>query len=72
MKIVCISNVLDDEILKDLIVGEVYDAVEDPRYTYDDVYQIVNDDPNEYVFYSVKLFKRLDELRDDKLKDLGI
>lgn len=72
MKIVCISNVLDGEVLEDLIVGEVYDAIEDPRYTYNDVYHLVNDDPNEYVFYSVKLFKRLDEIREEKFKDLGI
>jgi hypothetical protein len=72
MKIVCISNVLDDEILEDLIVGEVYDAIEDPRYTYNDVYHLVNDDPNEYIFYSVKLFKRLDEIREEKLKEIGI
>ena len=72
MKIVCISNVLDDEILEDLVVGEVYEAIEDPRYTYNDVYHIVNDDPNEYTFYSVKLFKRMDEMRDDKLNELGI
>jgi hypothetical protein len=72
MKIVCISNVLDDEILEDLIVGEVYEAIEDPRYTYNDVYHLVGEDPNEYTFYSVKLFKRMDEMRDDKLNELGI
>ena len=72
MKIVCISNVLDGEILEDLIVGEVYEAIEDPRYTYNDVYHLVGEDPNEYTFYSVKLFKRMDEMRDDKLNELGI
>jgi hypothetical protein len=72
MKIVCISNVLDDEILEDLIVGEVYEAIEDPRYTYNDVYHLVGEDPNEYTFYSVKLFKRMDEMRDDKLNELEI
>ena len=72
MKIVCISNVLDDEILEDLIVGEVYEAIEDPRYTYNDVYHLVGEDPNEYTFYSVILFKRMDEMRDDKLNELGI
>ena len=72
MKIVCISNVLDGEVLEDLVVGETYDAIEDPRYKYDDVYHLANDDPNEFVFYSVKLFKRVDEIRDDKLKQIGI
>jgi len=70
MKIVCISNALDDYIIQDLIVGKVYEAIEDPRYTYNDVYHLAGEDAN--TFYSVKLFKRLDELRDDKLKDLGI
>jgi hypothetical protein len=55
-----------------LIVGEVYEAIEDPRYTYNDVYHLVGEDPNEYTFYSVKLFKRMDEMRDDKLNELGI
>jgi hypothetical protein len=55
-----------------LIVGKVYEAIEDPRYTYNDVYHLAGEDPNDYTFYSAKLFKRLDELRDDKLKDLGI
>ena len=32
----------------------------------------IGEDPNDYTFYSVKLFKRLDEIRNDKLKDLGI
>jgi len=72
MKIVCISNALDDYIIQDLIVGKVYEAIEDPRYTYNDVYHLAGEDPNDYTFYSVKLFKRLDELRDDKLKELGI
>ena len=72
MKIVCISNVLDDYIIQDLVVGEIYEALEDPRYTYNDVYHLVGEDPNDYTFYSAKLFKRLDELREDKLKDLGI
>ena len=72
MKLVCVSNFINGEFIEGLVVGEIYEAIEDPRYTYDDVYHIVNDDPNEYVFYSVKLFKRLDDMRDDKLKDLGI
>jgi len=72
MKIVCISNALDDYIIQDLIVGKVYEAIEDPRYTYNTVYHLAGEDPNNYTFYSVKLFKRLDELREDKLKDLGI
>jgi len=72
MKLVCISNVIDGESIEGLVVGEIYDAIEDPRYTYEEVYHLKNDDPNEYVFYSIVLFKRLDDMRDDKLNDLGI
>ena len=72
MKIVCISNVLDDYIIQDHVVGEIYEALEDPRYTYSGVYHLVGEDPNDYTFYSTKLFKRLDDLREDKLKELGI
>ena len=73
MKIVCISNVLDDYIIQDLVVGEIYEALEDPRVDVTTgVYHLVGEDPNDYTFYSAKLFKRLDELREDKLKELGI
>jgi hypothetical protein len=72
MKLICVSNVIDGESIEGLVVGEIYEAIEDPRYTYEEVYHLKNDDPNELLFYSVGLFKRLDELRDDKLKDLGI
>jgi len=72
MKLICISNVLDGEIIEGLVVGQIYEAIEDPRYTYEKVYHLKNDDPNELLFYSVGLFKRLDEMRDGKLKDLGI
>jgi hypothetical protein len=72
MKLVCISNVIDGESIEGLVVGEIYEAIEDPRYTYEEVYHLKNDDPNEYVFYSIVLFKRLDDMRDDKLNDLGI
>lgn len=70
MKLVCISNVIDGELIEGLVVGEIYEAIEDPRYTYEEVYHLKNDDV--YQYHSVVLFKRLDDMRDDKLKDLGI
>lgn len=72
MKLVCISNVLDGELIEGLVVGDIYEAIEDARYLYDKVYHLKSEDPSEHIFYSVKLFKRLDELRDDKLKEIGI
>jgi hypothetical protein len=71
MKLVCISNVLDGEVM-DLVVGQTYEAIEDPRYTYDKVYHLKSEEPNVSVFYNVILFKRLNDMRNDKLKEIGL
>ena len=72
MKLICISNFFENEVIEDLIIGKIYEAVEDTRYTYDVVYHLKSEDPNEHIYYNVSLFKKLDELRDDKLNELGI
>lgn len=72
MKIVCISNILNDKIM-DLIVGEVYEAIIHPEGS---CYQLVGKNPKTKLNYpcitkySVKLFKRLDCIRDDKIKSI--
>lgn len=71
MKVVCISNIVDGELV-DLEIGKVYEVVEDDRYKYDIVYHLKSEDPYDHVFYNINLFKRVDEFRDDKLKELGI
>ena len=71
-KVICISNIIDGYVV-DLLVGNVYDVIE-----YDDnrkgviYYQIKTNDANEYAFYNIELFKRLDEFRNERLKELGI
>jgi hypothetical protein len=73
--VVCISNILNDKIMDDLIVGEVYEAIIHPEGS---CYQLEGKNPKTKLNYpcitqySVKLFKRLDELREDKLKEIGI
>ena len=70
-KVICISNIVDGDVV-DLVIGEVYEVVENPSYNYEVVYQIKTEHPDEMVFYHIELFKRMDEFRDDKLKELGI
>lgn len=71
-KVICISNIIDGYVV-DLVIGNVYDVIE-----YDDnrkgviYYQIKTNDANEYAFYNIELFKRLDEFRNERLKELGI
>lgn len=71
-KVICISNIIDGYVV-DLVVGNVYDVIE-----YDEsrngiiYYQIKTNDANEYAFYNIHLFKRLDEFRNERLKELGI
>jgi hypothetical protein len=71
-KVICISNIIDDWVI-DLVIGNVYDVIE-----YDETnkvivyYQIKTNDLNEYGFFKIDLFKRLDEFRNERLIEIGI
>lgn len=77
-KVVCISNFFDTKIITDdkltynLTINKTYDVYE-KRYTGDTLiaYTILND-VDEVCIYNKYLFKPLDEIRDEKLKELGI
>lgn len=72
MKVICISNIIDGDLV-DLEIGKVYEMVDDhPKFIFNKVYQLKNEDTQVVVYYSISLFKRLDEFRDDKLNELGI
>jgi|688.fasta_scaffold978510_2 hypothetical protein len=78
MKVVCINNITtskweEGEIKTDLIIGEIYNVVEDGRTTSYEYYEIETDDPEVYAaFYKKDMFQKLDDWRDDKLNKLGI
>lgn len=71
-KVICISNIIDGYFF-DLVVGNVYDVIEHDETNKDVVYyQIKTNDINKYGFFKIDLFKRLDEFRNERLKELGI
>lgn len=72
MKVICISNIIDGDLV-DLEIGKVYEMVDDhPKFIFNKVYQLKTENTNVGVYYSCCLFKKLDEFREDKLNELGI
>lgn len=71
-KVVCISNIVDGEEI-DLEIGKVYEVTEYDETNKDIIYyQIKTYCANEYAFYHIYLFKRLDEFRNERLSEIGI
>lgn len=74
MKVVCINNITtspweEGEIETDLIIGEIYNVIQEGS----EYYQIEIDDPEVTVaFYKIDMFQKLEDFRDDKLNDIGI
>ena len=71
-KVVCVSNIVDGEVM-DLEIGKVYEVKEYDETNKDIIYyQIQTYCENEYAFYHIYLFKRLDEFRNERLSEIGI
>jgi hypothetical protein len=71
-KVVCVSNIVDGLVM-DLQIGKVYEVKEYDETNKDIIYyQIQTDFDNEYAFYHIYLFKRLDEFRNERLSEIGI
>jgi len=71
-KVVCVSNIVDGSVM-DLQIGKVYEVKEYDETNKDIIYyQIQTDFENEYEFYHIYLFKRLDEFRNERLSEIGI
>jgi|LauGreDrversion4_2_1035121.scaffolds.fasta_scaffold701169_3 hypothetical protein len=76
-KVVCISNIIrnvdGDSLVIDLEIGKVYEVTEYDETNKDIIYyQIQTHCENEYAFYHIYLFKRLDEFRNERLSEIGI
>jgi hypothetical protein len=72
-KVVCISNIVNGSVIIDIEIGKVYEVKEYDETNKDIIYyQIKTDCSNEYAFYHIYLFKRLDEFRNERLSEIGI
>jgi len=74
MKVICIDNVSKISGTKtDLVIGQIYEVIGENKTQMmfgTDMYQIERG--GKKAFYSVDLFRKLDDWREDKLKELGI
>ena len=72
-KVVCISNIVNGGVIIDIEIGKVYEVKEYDETNKDIIYyQIQTHCENEYAFYHIYLFKRLDEFRNERLSEIGL
>jgi hypothetical protein len=74
MKVVCINNGKMDRAMNDyvnLTIGKTYEVIGDRVSRSDDAYRIINDIGKEGSYHNGR-FKLLDDVREEKLKQLGI
>jgi hypothetical protein len=72
-KVVCISNIVNGGVIIDIEIGKVYEVKEYDETNKDIIYyQIKTDLSNDYRFYHISLFKRLNEFRNERLSEIGI
>jgi hypothetical protein len=76
MKVICIDNKYTDNIkYPQLIVGKEYECVE---IFHNDIYDTItykikiSNINNDWWFYPSNIFKTIDEIRNQKLEELGI
>ena len=70
MKVVCVNNgfVVTGTEPVNLTIGVVYEVM---SLDYDGSYEIINDKGSRH-YYNIKRFLSLEDMRDEKLKQLGI
>lgn len=71
MKLVCINNSPIVAQTCNLTVGKVYSALNEP-FHWKGVGVKIQNDNGEYFFYDVSRFETLQDVRYQKLKDIGV
>lgn len=64
MKVLCVNN---EYVGLCITVGKWYDVSPSPRLSY-----LIKDDRDRWNYLDRKYFKTVEEIREDKLKELGI
>jgi hypothetical protein len=70
MKVLCVSNIYSEYVGVSVTVGKWYDVSPEPFYSISKY--LIKDDSDRWSYLDRKYFRTVEELREEKLKEIGL